>query len=336
MSRKNTTTIRDIARHAGVSVSTASLALNGDDRVRPETRQRVLDAASALDYHPSRAARSLSHGRTYAVHLLNPLVESDLSSSFFTRFANGVHDEAHLRHYTVALTLLKDEQEAFEALEKMVLERWCDGVILMNPSEDGAPLDLLRRRGFPHVLLGRAAVPGVATIDNDNERVAYDAARHLLDRGVAPLVLLNGPARHTFTQDRAQGFQRACRETGWPDPEVLFTAGSTAAAREAVRALWDRPDPPAGLVAVSDRLAVGALQELRALGIAVPAGVAVIGMNNDDLCEVTTPRLSSIDLDAYKLGRSACELLFEQMGEGASHPVPRIVSHRLVVRESSP
>lgn len=329
-------TIRDIARKAGVSVSTASLALNGDERVRPRTRQRVLDAAQALDYHPSRAARSLSHGRTYVLHLLNPLVETDLSSSFFTRFAGGVHDEAHRRRYTVALTLLKDEQEAFEALERMVLERWCDGVILMNPSEDETLLELLQRRGFPHVLLGRAAVAGVASVDSDNEQVAYDAAHCLLERGIRSLALLNGPARATFTRDRERGFRRACAEAGVAEAQVLFTSGSSAAAREAVRELWSRGDSPSGIVAVSDRLAFGALQELLALSVEIPAEAAVIGTNNDDLCEVTLPRLSSIDLDAYTLGRSATEMLFEQLDDEHAALSPRLVPHRLVLRESTP
>ncbi|HZJ10770.1 MAG TPA: LacI family DNA-binding transcriptional regulator, partial [Trueperaceae bacterium] len=98
-------TIRDIARMAGVSVSTASLALNGDPRVRPETRERVVDSATSLDYHPLRAARSLSSGRTWAIQLLNPGIDGSLSSGFFARFVRGMHDAARDHGYSVTLSV---------------------------------------------------------------------------------------------------------------------------------------------------------------------------------------------------------------------------------------
>ncbi len=328
-------TIRDIARIAGVSVSTASLALNGHDRVRPATRQRVLDAATQLEYHPSHSARSLSVGRTWSLNLLNPLGSSGLSSSFFTRFVRGVHQVAHSHEYSLALTALDDEVEASHEAGKLVRERRADGVILMNLSDDEALVEQLLHNGFPHVLLGQSALSGVATVDSDNEAAARDAAHHLLARGNQPILFLNAPKRHTFAQERAAGYRRAHLEAGLESDEALIRFGFSTAelAREEVRKLLQQDVTFKGLMASSDELAVGALRALRDVGLRVPDDVAIIGMNNDELGEYTDPRLTSIDLNAEELGREAAQLLITTIEGG---PVERrLVPHKLVRRESA-
>ncbi len=328
-------TIRDIARQAGVSVSTASLALNGDTRVRDATRQRILNVAETLNYHPMRAAKSLSKGRSYALHLLNPMSDSGLSSSFFTRFVRGLHEVVHAHGYTLAFTVLGDEAEADEALDKLVIERWADGVILMNLSQEERLLERLLAQGFPHVLLGRSERAGVTSVDSDNEGVARDAASHLLGRGRAPLLFLNGPAEHAFAQERAQGYRRAHRGSGFAAKDSLIQFGLTTAesARSRVGQLLGAGASFGGVLAASDALAVGAMRGLRDAGLRIPGDVAVVGMNNDDLAEYTDPRLTSVELNAEMLGREAAKLLIAGL-EGAP-PERRLVPHHLVLRDSS-
>lgn len=325
-------TIRDIARQAGVAVSTASLALNGDARVRSETRQRVLDAAEALNYHPLRAARSLSSGRTYALQLLNPIGEGALSSGFFTRFLRGIHDTAREAGYSVALSVLDDENEAQGLVERLTAERWSDGIILMNPSASPQLVKHLSGNGFPFVVLGRAAVEDPLSVDNDNVQVAFDATRHLLRRG-GPVLLLNGPAQQTFTQDRAAGYRKALE--GAFEPLTRSVPGTVGAARAEVIQLLAEGLEFRSVLAVSDATAIGAMRALREAGRRVPDDVAVMGMNNDDVTEYTDPRLSSVELGAAELGREATTLLLHAL---ADEPVPsrrRLVAHHLVLRESA-
>lgn len=329
------TTIRDIARQAGVSVSTASLALNGDRRVRPETRGRVLAAAKQLDYHPSRTAKNLSSGRTWSLHLLNPLRDAGLSSSFFTRFVHGVHDVVHARDYTLALTVLDDEAEAEQLLDKLVLERWTDGVILMNLSEEGPILAKLLEHEFPHVLLGHSALEGVTSVDNDNEAVGHDAAEYLLSRARHPLVFLNGPAAHPFVQERADGFRRAHAAAGvrMEAAALQFGVSTAVAARARVRDLLDAGVNFGGVLASSDEVAIGALRALRDAGLSVPDDVALVGMNNDDLTDYLDPPLTSVELNAAELGREAADLLIRSID--GHPPERRLVPHRLAQRSSS-
>ena len=328
-------TIRDIARKAGVSVSTASLALNASERVRSETRQRVLAAATALDYHPMRAARSLSSGRTWSLHLLDPALGATLSSGFFTRFLRGLHDGARDGGFTLTVTVPQDEAEARTILKRLIAERWSDGVVLMNPSEHDTLLADVVAVGFPHVLLGRSPVAGVSSVDNDNVAVARDATEHLLAAGRRSLLLLNGPAHRTFAQDRERGFLDACAHAG-VETHVLHVDGSPEAVHPLLEGHVDAGRPLDAIVAVADPHALVAMRTLKDRGLRVPADVAIVGMNNDDLTRYTDPSLSSVDLDAHALGRTAVELLLaaiDDQGSGAGH---RLVGHTLVTRESSP
>jgi DNA-binding LacI/PurR family transcriptional regulator len=328
-------TIRDIARRAGVSVSTASLALNGSERVRRETRQRVLDAASALDYHPMRAARSLSSGRTWSLHLLDPALGATLSSGFFTRFLRGLHDGAHDAGFTLTVTVPQDEDEARTILKRLIAERWSDGVVLMNPSEHDTLLADVVAAGFPHVLLGRSPVPGVSTVDNDNVAVAHDATHHLLAAGRRAPLLLNGPAHRTFAQDRERGFRSACAEAG-VEPNVLHVDGPPEAVRPLLEGHIDAGAALDAVVAVADPHALVAARTLKDRGVRVPSDVAIVGMNNDDLARYTDPSLSSVDLGAHALGLSAVELLLAAIDDGSAAASHRLVGHTLTIRESSP
>ncbi|HKI58217.1 MAG TPA: LacI family DNA-binding transcriptional regulator [Trueperaceae bacterium] len=330
-------TIRDIARRAGVAVSTASLALNDDARVRPETRQRVLEAAEALNYHPMRAARSLSQGLTWSLHLLDPERSGALSSGFFTRFVRGIHDTAGEQRYSVALSILDDETEAQSLAERLVHERWTDGIILMNPSASPAILEQLSEDRFPFVVLGRAPLPSVLSVDNDNERVAYDAATHLLRAAPGPVLLLNGPRYQTFTQDRAEGYRRALRTAGTePDPDLVrFIPGNADAARQEVHRVLDEGLPFRSVLTVSDGMAIGAMRALRERGRHIPDDVAVMGMNNDDVAEYTDPQLSSVELNAYELGSRATSLLLAAVRGEARERERCIVAHSLALRESA-
>jgi DNA-binding LacI/PurR family transcriptional regulator len=328
-------TIRDIARSAGVSVSTASLALNGDARVRAETRARVLAAASALDYHPTLAARSLSHGRTWSVHLLYP-GEGTMSTGFFSRFVRGLHDGARDRGASLALSVPVDADEAQATLRRMIRERWADGVVFMNLDPDDPLLAMAHDHGFPHVLIGRAARDDVPTVDNDNRAVALDVTRALLGRGCRHLRLLNGPDGQAFTRERAQGFAEAHRDAGMPlnADAVTFTDGRPEGGEEAVAGWLASGAPLDGVVAVSDSLAVAALHALRQHGVSVPGQVRLFGMNNDDIGRFTSPSLSSVELHAQDLGLEAAALLLDQVDGRRLLPVRRLVGHELVERET--
>lgn len=330
------TTIRDIARSAGVSVSTASLALNGDQRVRLPTRERVLAAAAALDYHPSLAARALSRGRTWSIQLLYP-ASGTMASGFFSRFVTGLHDGARERGTNLALAVPFDAEEAVQTLTRMIRERWSDGVVFMNLDDDAALPSIAREHGFPHVVIGRAGDPEVPSVDNDNVLVAGDVARFLIAKGARHALLLNGRDDSFFTRERAEGFRAALEDAGHGDAgaSVVFTDGRLESAQRAVHGWLDAGRPLDAVAAVSDALAVAAIQALAQRGLRVPHDVRVCGMNNDDIARFVTPSLSSVDLRAAELGLAAARLLLDQVEGVPIQEVRRLVGHEIVERETT-
>lgn len=328
-------TIRDVARSAGVSVSTASLAMNGDVRVRPETRTRILEVAERLDYHPVKAARSLSSGRSYVLQLLNPGFQGEFSSGFFTRYVRGAHDAARERGYSLELAVPGGVDEARSILKRLISGRGADGVLLINPSEDDALLADVLEASFPHVLLGRSPVPGVTTVDNDNFQVAFDATEHLLAAGRRRLVLLNSASHHTFAKDRTAGYEAALAGVAGAAGHVEYGLMSADDGRRVVDRLLDEGCSFDGVVAVGDSLAVGALKALADRGRRVPGEISVIGMNNDGVGEFTSPSLSSVDLSAFDLGYACGELLLASIAGTSTGGERRMVGHSLVIRGSS-
>ncbi|MEX2536429.1 MAG: LacI family DNA-binding transcriptional regulator [Trueperaceae bacterium] len=330
------TTIRDIARKAQVSVSTVSLALNDADRVRPETRLRVLEVMRKLDYRPSRSARSLSSGLTYSIHLLDPLGGQALTSGFLTRFVRGLHDSAKERSYTVAFSIVADDGEAATHTETLISERWTDGIVLLNPSDNSALLELMAQRSFPYVVLGRDPRGRGLSVDNDNRQVGFDAARHLIDAGRTSLAFINGARVQTFARDRAEGFLAAIEEAAAEagvEGEVYFNEGTPEVAAQL--ALEAREAGANGLLAASDPQAVSALRALTAAGVRVPHDIALMGMNNDAIGEYVDPPLTSMDLSAYELGREAASLLLDRVEDPLLPAERRLVPHSIAIRESA-
>jgi len=210
-------------------------------------------------------------------------------------------------------------------------------VVFINLDDDAALLALAREHRFPHVLIGRAADEGVPSVDNDNASVAGDVARHLMAKGARHPLLLNGPTGSFFTRERAQGFRAALTAAGHPNPSeaVIFSDGQAESAQAAIHGWLDAGRALDAVAAVSDALAVAAIQALAQRGLRVPHDVRVCGMNNDDIARFVTPSLSSVDLHAAELGLTAGRSLLDQV-EGIPLSEPRrLVGHHIVERETS-
>lgn len=330
-------TIRDIARKANVSISTVSLAINNDPRVKTETRQKIFEITEQYGYRPTHAARSLSIGKTWSITVINPSDRSDLTTGFGTRFLHGVHEAAALRRYTVSLSIIESESEAIQAAENFASERNTDGVILMNPSESDALIEKLRERRMPHVMLGRAPTSGVPSVDNDSFQVGYDSAMHMLECGFFPIMFVSGPSDATVTQDRLEGFLAAHADSGQQFDESLLvhSNGDAQSAFTGTKELIESRKIVGGVIALSDAQALGALRALRLLGLRVPEDVGIMGMNNDDITEYTEPSLTSMELNAFQLGMESGRLLCGLIDGEDIPPETIITPHRLIPRAST-
>jgi len=329
------TTIRDVAKRAGVAPITVSRVLNNAGYVKSETRQRVEHAAAELHYVPNMLAHSFRSNRTNTL----ALVVTDITNPFWTTVARGVEDVASAAGYSV-FYCNTDESEAKQAQYlAALLRRRVDGVLLAPATSDGAPVQALLRQKVGVVVIDRR-VEGVAvdTVRGDSQGGAYQLVRHLTELGHRRIALLGGPPDLSVSRERAVGYAQALCEVGAPvDPALqLFGAFAVESGRRMMQALLALPVRPTAIFAASNFIAAGALQALRAAGLRTPDDLSVVVF--DDLPDpyVTAPQLTVVVQPAYALGQTAAQRLLERIGQPCMEGVCDVVLPvQLIVRYSA-
>lgn len=332
-------TIKDVAKLAGVSISTASVALSGRGPVSQATRRRVLEAAEALDYRPNAIARSLVTKRTRTVGL----VLSDITDPYFHEIAKGV--EAVLSGAGYALILADTDHSVEKELRSLETFRshQVAGVILAGSgTEESRELVRLDQDDVAVVTLGRrhSNWPFVAV---DNVHAAFMATEHLIETGRRRIGFIAGPKGLLAAEERRQGYRRALarHRLSWdPRWEAVgdFTPdGGYRAIQQLLDAVADRPRQgrPEAILAANDQTAIGVLKGLKERGVAVPEEMAVVGIGGIPTGEYVDPPLTTVSLPMKAMGEAAARLLIEQIEgrEGSEREV--WLETRLLVRSST-
>lgn len=334
---RDTPTLDQVARAAGVSRATVSRVVNGEAHVSAATRSVVERAVSSLGYRPNRAARALATGRTDSVALIVP--EPDelvLSDPFFAGTLRGLSAALADTDVQLVLMLVRPGEAARRAVD-YVRGGHVDGAVVASHRRRDVVDDPLLASQLPLVFIGRpaAGVAGVPYVDVDNVEGGRLAAAHLLERGHRRIGTLAGPADMSAGVDRLRGWRQALAAAGMADDAVEqgdFTPAGGAAAVE--RLLAAHPDVDAVFVA-SDLMASGALGYLAARGIAVPGQVAVVGYDDLGVAESTAPALTTVASPVVAMARAAGRLLLGRMSGDVVPGEPVILTPSLVERDST-
>lgn len=324
-------TIRDVARAAGVSVATVSRALNDASKVLPETRQRILDAAAALRFVPSGAARSLSLRSTQTIGAMLP----DLHGEYFSELIRGIDLAARARGLHLLLSSSHgDADEAAAALRAM--NGRVDGLLLMSPHVDD---DFLRGNvpeHIPVVLVNtRLAGRSHPTFRIDNQGGARLMIEHLLASGRRRIAMLSGPASNPEAVGRQRGYTETVEAAGLK-PLVLpgdFTEASGWRAGKEILLLAQRPD---AVFCCNDMSAIGLLAALREGGVQVPRDIAVAGFDDIPIARYMNPALTTMRVPMVGLGTLAVEALATHISASGSTPVlDQLLQVELIQRAST-
>lgn len=328
------TTIRDVARAAGVSIATVSRVYSGSQTVNEETSRRVLAAGSRLDYWPNAAARTLTTARTHTLGVLLP----DLYGEFFSEVIRGIDQAARQERLQILVSGSHADAETIISVARSMRGR-VDGLIVMAPDQTSASALEQLMRVYPMVLLnGPAGFDGCDTISIANFQGAHALLRHLLSLGHRRIALLRGPAGNVDAEDRRQGYRAALREVGLePDPALeipgAFTEESGYAAADALLSI---SPAPSAVFAANDGMAIGLLSALLDRGRRVPQDIAVAGFDDIAAARYLNPPLTTVRVDAFELGRRAVAL-WSGNGNGKEKRAERlneVLPVRLVVRGS--
>ncbi|MBI2941898.1 MAG: LacI family DNA-binding transcriptional regulator [Chloroflexi bacterium] len=314
---KGRATIADIARSAGVSLSTVSRVLSGRESVipiGPETRARVLASAAALNYRPNQAARTLASGRSQAVAVL----VHDISDPYFSEIVRGIEDVASANQYMVLVCSTdRDPVREREYLLRMGSFP-TDGIILAAGGfEEEAGLDEVRsliERGVVIVGVARHGLP-IPTVRISNEEGAREMAEHLLQLGHRRIAFIAGPPGLTTANDRLAGYRQALREAGLSADGLVLAGDFTREAGQRVVPHLLRSTPRVTAVfAANDKMAIGCLAGLRAAGIVVPDEVSVVGFGDVPSAQDTEPPLTTVTIPLREIGRQVMREVLQQLG----------------------
>jgi len=332
-SAKRAVTLADVAKAAGVSLSTASKALNGRDEVAAITRQRVVDAAKKMSFTPSQVARSLLAGRTGTVGLLT----SDLEGRFVIPILMGAEDAFGAGEVNVFLCDARGDAIREQYHLRALLNRRVDGIIVVGSQTDPRP-SLGHDLPVPVVYAyAPSEDPTDLSLTPDNEGGGRTAVEHLLSVGRSRIAHITGDPSYAAARDRVTGSLAALRAAGLePVGDVMFSDWSERWGRDAAAALLARHPDIDGIVCGSDQIARGALDTLRDLGRSVPDDVAIVGFDNWEILATNArPELTSIDANLQELGRTAALRVFDAIaGEEVDEGTTRLPV-KLVIRGST-
>jgi len=328
--------IKDVANHANVAVGTVSNVLNYPDRVSQRTKERVLRAINELGFVRNDAARQLRAGHSRTIGL----IVLDVGNPFFTAVVRAAEDAAALQGSAVLLGDSGHNASRESNYIDLFQEQRVQGLLISPVGDVTARIDQLRERGVPTVLVDRLADESkYSSVSVDDDAGGYLAARHLLDTGRRRLAFVGGPASIRQVADRLQGAQRAVKEEPDATLEVLDSEGMTVLAGRGVGNLLverRRGDLPDGIFCANDLLALGVMQSLTMTHtLRIPEDIALIGYDDIDFAVSAVVPLSSIRQPTEALGRTAIELLAEELESDNPKHRAVIFTPELVVRQST-
>ena len=310
--RKKIGRIRDVARESGVSIATVSRVMNSNTNVKPETRQRVLEAIKRLDYVPNPAARALTTKRTQTIAAIIPTIEN----SVFAKFVAAIEQAMSKQNYSLVLSVSNADDALELAAAEKLLAMGAEGFILSGRDHGDILINLLRRRQIPFAFTSVFdPTSDVATIGYDNSALAASAIRYLAEKGHSEIVVVHGPLvesdRTVARKVGAISASHLLNRLGFVETNLSVAGGKTAV----LEVLAIQPRATA-ILCFSDVLALGVYLGLGDAGLHVPKDVSVMGFDNLDWSKEITPALTTINLPARQMGTAVAEQLMLTLEDG--------------------
>lgn len=335
---KNSVTLIDVAKQAGVALVTASRALNGTGFVSAETRKKVVAAAKALGYSPNLSAKILKGGRP---NLLG-LAVSNLQSSVINEIIGAVSLAAKqagldLIIYNASTELGAPKQQDINR----VLGGLCEGILLVLPTAQEGLLAEFESSSVPVVLINywrnETRLP---TVRGDNYEGSRAAVEHLIGLGHSRIAFITGSSYTGQSQERQRGYQDALRRAGIRPVKSLVVQGdfTQSGGFEAAQQLLAQPKPPTAIFAANDAMAIGAMDALKEKGLRIPGDVSVVGFDDSPASNHVYPRLTTVRQPLSEIGEQAVRLILQRIrgqapADGAGD-APIELPSALVIRDS--
>lgn len=339
MTTQKPVTIKDIAEKLKISVSTVSRALKDNHEISAKTRKKVQDLAKQLGYKPNPLAVALKTHKSHSIGVIVP----QIVSTFYATVVKTIEEVADGHGYNV---LVISSNENFEKEKKSVdvlLANRADGIImaLSHETKEFDHVKQIQESGIPVVLFDRTtgSVEGVSRVVTDGVTAAFQAIQHLVSVGCKKIAILTGPEQIAIGGKRMEGYRKALEANHIPIKEnyIRYCSDLTVeSGKQATLQLLETQERPDAIFGITDDLAIGAIEAIKEKKLNIPQDIAVVGFSNTKRSRYMNPTVSSINQFPEKIGKTAAELLFEQIINSRHARIRKeIVNCELIVRESS-
>ncbi|WP_308638384.1 LacI family DNA-binding transcriptional regulator [Paenibacillus silvisoli] len=333
------TTIKDLAKATGLSVTTVSRALNGYSDVNEDTRKKIKQAAEELNYRPSAAARSLvmKKSRTIGV-IISDINREGVKDAVAYEILCGINDRSTMLDYDILLFSTSSKKQQKKSYSDLCKERGVDGAIVFGLRVNDPYLEeIVRKADFPCVLID---IPvenkNAGHVTTDNVYGAKLAVHHLLELGHRKIAMINGHNEAAVSISRLQGYKLALEQAGIPyDPALVFDGNfSEDGGCEAMyRILLNHPDVTA-VFSASDLMVLGALRAMEKLNRRVPQTLSIVGYDDIPVASYCSPKLTTVRQDKYEMGYQSAQLVIDMI-ENRQVNRKIVLQNELIVREST-
>lgn len=330
-------TQNDVARLAGVSRATVSYVINdrheGPILITEETRQKILAAADHLGYEPDSAAQSLRMQVSRNIGVLIP----DLLNPHYWQIVSGVEEMVQTKGYDLLLTSTSLRPDREHSALRSLLRRRVDGLILdlTYSDQDQQELKTIIHRRNPVVTLGEASAE-LDSVSPDDRRGSRQLIQHLFDLGHRRIGYVYGVAHHPLGLHRLESYLQMMAEIGQMESEhnVEYCGAKISDGYQAAQRLLERVPRPTAIMAINDLLAIGVMHAVAERGLRIPEDISIVGFDDIVQSAFLTPALTTVQMHAEEMGRTAARLLFERMAD-PERPPQHVEVPTLLVKRSS-
>lgn len=326
-------TVKDVSLTAGVSTATVSRVMAGFDEVSDETRQRVLDAAKALNYQPNRNARNLRRNTTSKIGV----IISDIQNPFFGSVVRGIEQITIKDDYTIILGNSDEDPVREKKLIAMLLEEGVAGIILVPTNVDTESYNTLFDSGTPFVVIDRRLpIPNLDMVLVNGAAGAEMAVNHLVSLGHQKIGYVGGMKHLSVMHERELGYLMALRKHNLPFVAEYLRQGNNRqdGGHAAVCELLSLPHPPTALLIANNLMTLGGLQAIHESGLEIPGQVSLVGFDDMDWAPSLRPPLTVVAQPAYEMGETAASILLDCIHTPERSHQTVILDTRLIVRAS--
>jgi LacI family transcriptional regulator len=330
------TTIKEIAKSAGVSYSTVSRALNNQKGVRTDIRELIQKISKDTGYFPHSSAKALVKNRVGILGIIITRTgEFAFQNPYYSQVLMGISEVAMNHDYNLMLSI--NEKKSYIDL---YLRRLVDGIIIIGNRLDDELIVDLEEKKVPSVL-----IPGllpnskidIPSVNSENSKSVYRAVDYLLNLGHRKIAFILGAMNSKYSVERFQAFQLSFKNHGLVyDPKYIVESDfSKTDGFRMMGRLLDLPDPPSAVICINDSVTPGALGQINTRGLRIPEDISVVAIGSSDLLDLYQPALTTIKISAVQIGQTASEMLIQLIENGQCPEKHVVIPSELIIRDST-